>query len=157
MSEILNVPNEETEAEIVNALGINFYRLGDPGTGHGPVQSSEFEAILFELSRYLRGDEVEELVELLNQAWSETVQGEPLTDFTYNGKNHLVVYTEIMNSPFEEPHEHFDDFVDLVKDDIAIEEADLSIDVLVDEVVQDLPKEKVLEDTRKRLKAQESI
>lgn len=154
MSEIRNVPNDETEAEIVNALGIDFYRLGDPGTGHGEVQSSEFEAILFELSRYLRPDEVEELVELLDEAWSETVKGDSLTDFTYNGKNHLVVYTEIMNSPFSEPHEHFDTFVELVKDDIAGKFADLIIDVLVDEVVQDIPREQSIENARKRVEAQ---
>lgn len=140
MSQIFSVANEETEAEIVRALAIDFYRFGDPGTGHEMVLPGEFEAMLFKVTRLLRPDEVEELVSLVDEAWAETVQGESLVDFAYDGKYSLVINTEIMESAFDDPFELFDEFVSIVKDDIAGKFADLSIDVLVDEVVQDLPK-----------------
>lgn len=139
MSQIFSVENEETEAEVVRALAIDFYRLGDPGTGHEPVLAGEFEAMLFKVNRLLRPDEVEELVSILDEAWKETVQGESLSDFAYDGKYSLVINTEIMESAFDDPFELFDEFVSIVKDDIAGKFADLSIEVLVDEVVQDLP------------------
>lgn len=152
MSEIVEVTNEETEAEVTNFCDVPFYRL-DADTPSGmAIVAADFDQLRFEANRPMTDAEVENLMQILGFVWKVTVRGERLLNFKRHGQNAVVVYVSLASSQSGKRFERFDEFLDTVNDYIADGSTvkkdgsqlvsgidNLSVTVWADEVYQELP------------------